>query len=295
MVSKLRIFSFLVLVSLIGSAQAGSGQETFDKKHLEVALRKIGHQVLLISGDSTSIVMPIKVEGNQYTIQLASEFGFSPEILVLTVSRVMKEANVQSPYILEVIECQSLEVVYSFEINNAAHRDIVTCTSREQPKACYTLLITFSETPRVLTSSIISEQEAKTNLPMYVVLLTGVLGLLVIGSGAYWLKKSRSTIHADVVKLGKFRFDTRNSVLIMAEQKTELTGKEAELLQLLHSYANSPVKREDMLHKVWGDEGNYIGRTLDVFISKLRTKLQADPAVKIVNIHGVGYKLVIDE
>jgi DNA-binding response OmpR family regulator len=49
------------------------------------------------------------------------------------------------------------------------------------------------------------------------------------------------------------------------------------------------------LNKVWGDEGDYIGRTLDVFISKLRKKLEADSSIKIVNIRGVGYKLVMDK
>ena len=78
-------------------------------------------------------------------------------------------------------------------------------------------------------------------------------------------------------------------------QKTlELSNKETELLTLLHSHANEPMERSVLLEKVWGDEGNYVGRTLDVFISKLRKKLEADPSVKIVNIRGVGYKLIVD-
>jgi DNA-binding response OmpR family regulator len=55
-----------------------------------------------------------------------------------------------------------------------------------------------------------------------------------------------------------------------------------------------PVERDEILNKVWGDDGDYVGRTLDVFISKLRKKLEADACVKIVNIRGVGYKLVVD-
>ena len=54
------------------------------------------------------------------------------------------------------------------------------------------------------------------------------------------------------------------------------------------------MEREVLLNKVWGDQGDYVGRTLDVFISKLRKKLEADPHVKIVSIRGVGYKMVID-
>ena len=57
---------------------------------------------------------------------------------------------------------------------------------------------------------------------------------------------------------------------------------------------NTTVERDVILNMVWGDEGDYVGRTLDVFISKLRKKLEADSSVKIVNIRGVGYKLVTE-
>ena len=63
---------------------------------------------------------------------------------------------------------------------------------------------------------------------------------------------------------------------------------------LLIAGANEPVDRNELLREVWGDEGDYVGRTLDVFISKLRKKLKPDPSLKIVNIRGIGYKLVID-
>jgi DNA-binding response OmpR family regulator len=56
---------------------------------------------------------------------------------------------------------------------------------------------------------------------------------------------------------------------------------------------NSTVEREHILKTIWGDEGSYIGRTLDVFISKLRKRLEADTKVKIVNVRGVGYKLIL--
>jgi DNA-binding response OmpR family regulator len=74
----------------------------------------------------------------------------------------------------------------------------------------------------------------------------------------------------------------------------ELTSKESDLLQLLSHSANDTVDRETILKTVWGDDGDYIGRTLDVFISKLRKKLEADPNVKIANIRGIGYKLIVD-
>jgi DNA-binding response OmpR family regulator len=94
--------------------------------------------------------------------------------------------------------------------------------------------------------------------------------------------------------LGEYYFDKRNTELIIEQQRIELTSKEADLLLLLYNAANTTVERGVILNKVWGDEGDYIGRTLDVFISKLRKKLEFDSKVKIVNIRGIGYKLVMD-
>ena len=64
------------------------------------------------------------------------------------------------------------------------------------------------------------------------------------------------------------------------------------MLILLHQNINTTLEREQILKEVWGDEGDYVGRTLDVFISKLRKRLKADDNVKIVNVRGVGYRFV---
>ena len=82
--------------------------------------------------------------------------------------------------------------------------------------------------------------------------------------------------------------------LFYQNERTELTGKEAELLHLLYRQANSTIDRGIILKEVWGDEGDYVGRTLDVYISKLRKKLEADNRLKIINLRGIGYKLIID-
>tara|TARA_B110000046_G_C13004434_1_gene403715 strand:- start:1725 stop:1979 length:255 start_codon:yes stop_codon:yes gene_type:complete len=82
--------------------------------------------------------------------------------------------------------------------------------------------------------------------------------------------------------------------LTLKAQSIELSSKESDLLCLLSSNENKTLKREYILNVVWGDEGDYVGRTLDVFISKLRKKLEADSSLKIVNIRGVGYRFVIN-
>jgi len=97
----------------------------------------------------------------------------------------------------------------------------------------------------------------------------------------------------NMVRIGEFQFNKRNMELSINKKRIKLTSKEADLLQLLSASANTTIERDDILASVWGDEGDYVGRTLDVFISKLRKKLEADANVQIVNIRGVGYKLVM--
>ena len=97
-----------------------------------------------------------------------------------------------------------------------------------------------------------------------------------------------------MIALGDYRFDKRNTELLFDQERIVLTSKESDLLILLYNAVNTTIERDVILNRVWGDEGDYAGRTLDVFISKLRKKLEADPKLKIVNIRGVGYKLVMD-
>ena len=97
----------------------------------------------------------------------------------------------------------------------------------------------------------------------------------------------------NTVTIGDFKFDSRKMELSLNGKTIELTSKECALLQLLYDSANNTVERDTILRMVWDDEGDYVGRTLDVFISKLRKKLEADSKVKIANIRGIGYKLIV--
>ncbi|MRT94560.1 response regulator transcription factor [Ancylomarina sp. 16SWW S1-10-2] len=92
-------------------------------------------------------------------------------------------------------------------------------------------------------------------------------------------------------ELGKFKFDHSNLELSMEGVVSRITKKEADVLILLCNSRNSLVKREEILVKVWGENDYFMGRSLDVFITKLRKHLKPDPSIKIENVHGVGFIL----
>ncbi len=91
--------------------------------------------------------------------------------------------------------------------------------------------------------------------------------------------------------LGQYSFDCSNLTLLHATGSKVLTQKESDVLKLLCLHKGRVLKREEILKSVWGDDDYFLGRSLDVFISKLRKYLKHDPSIEIVNYHGVGFRL----
>ena len=276
---KIKIASFFFICILLFIARSHA-QATHNEKHIEVSLRMIGHQILIHSNDTTSRVLPIIKENGQYLVKFESEFAFNPEELVSTVDSIVKVTEIANNYIVEVINCETEEVVYSFEMDDLEKSDIIPCKSRIQPKSCYSLLFTLIET-----------KETSQSNNYIIIALIAIIAVIVFVLSR---RNNKSTIDPNWIPLGLYYFDKRNTELIIEQQRIELTSKEADLLFLLYEAANTTVKREVILNIVWGDEGDYVGRTLDVFISKLRKKLEFDSKIKIVNIRGIGYKLILD-
>ena len=97
------------------------------------------------------------------------------------------------------------------------------------------------------------------------------------------------------IKLGKFTFDVSNYLLLFEGKERKLTKKEAQILKLLCKFKNQVLPREIVLNGVWGQDDYFVGRSLDVFVTKLRKYLSMDEAVEIQNVHGIGFKLVVPD
>jgi DNA-binding response OmpR family regulator len=101
----------------------------------------------------------------------------------------------------------------------------------------------------------------------------------------------QESIAEKVVQLGQYEFNYKNLTLSSSKDSKTLTQKEAEVLRLLYENRDRVLKREEILTSVWGDDDYFMGRSMDVFISKLRKYLKEDPTIQIVNYHGVGFRL----
>jgi DNA-binding response OmpR family regulator len=94
-----------------------------------------------------------------------------------------------------------------------------------------------------------------------------------------------------LIKIGDYSFDTINFTLTHAKFEKTLTKKEAQILKILHKFINQVVSRDVILNAVWGQDDYFVGRSLDVFITKLRKYLKEDSRILITNAHGIGFKL----
>lgn len=108
-----------------------------------------------------------------------------------------------------------------------------------------------------------------------------------------FLRRSKITLPkpASHYKIGRFDFDYENLSLSSNGKSERLTQKEADLLRFFIEHKNQVVKRSTILEKIWGQDDYFLGRSLDVFISRLRKYLKKDTDLKIENIHGVGFRL----
>ncbi len=106
-------------------------------------------------------------------------------------------------------------------------------------------------------------------------------------------KNEETSVQPSSFNIGDFVFDVAAQQITYKENTQRLSTKEAELLKLLCQKQNQVLTREEALLAIWHDDNYFNGRSMDVFLSKLRKYLKADPRVEIMNVHGRGYKLFI--
>jgi DNA-binding response OmpR family regulator len=108
-------------------------------------------------------------------------------------------------------------------------------------------------------------------------------------------RSKKANLNNSQIHLGKFLFDPRNYTLMLDGKIEVLTQRESELLKLFSDNKNQVLTREQILKSLWGNDDYFMGRSLDVFISRLRKIISKDPMVQIENLHGIGFKFSVQE
>jgi DNA-binding winged helix-turn-helix (wHTH) protein len=262
---------------------AACTQTTYTEKHLNVVLRDIGHHVLLTAHDSTSRVLPIeKIADNTYQISFQNAFAFVPDTLIKVVHNRLKRNFTPTDYIVSMIECNSKKTFFAFEMSSKKE-NIVACSGRNQPIACYVLQIEF-----------LKEKTTYSNYYWALLILLGFLIFLFYGKKMKAKKVLETIESSDFITIGQTKFFPEKHFLQFNQAIIELSARESKLLKIFAENQNQIIERERLMKEVWEDEGTIVmSRNLDVSISKLRKKFQNDDHVKITNIHAKGYKLEV--
>jgi hypothetical protein len=274
----------LLVISMICVAFSMTGNDDFDFARREILLRRIGHEILLQSGDSTSRVLPVKkIAGNEYQISFENAFTFQPESLVNTTQRLLAKDPLASDYVVNVLNCANASVAYGYAMSKNKKDDIVACIGRRQPIACYMINIKFKPTG-IIT--------AKNGYLLGSLTVLAFVGFIFLRS-----VKPRKALpdsqHTGIFTLGSMSFDAETRKLMINGKTIDLTRTETRVLRIFALSPNEAIERSRLQKEIWEDEGVIVGRSLDMFISKLRKKLEFDPNIKIVVIRGKGYKLEI--
>lgn len=258
--------------------------ETFTEK-VRISLREVGDQLLRENADSTSLVLPIKeIKPLKYQLSFQEQLPFFPESLVAAIDSSFQVRELDSKYLVEVIQCEDEEVAYSFEMDTGIERTVIACAERKLPQSCYTITVRFTDREVSSTAS---------NWWIYLLIFLGIIGLFELFLKRTNTKAQNLDNQDRFATLGSFRFYPDQNKLVKQAIEISLSRKEGELLAIFVASPNKVVKRDELTKKVWEDKGVIVGRSLDTYISKLRKKLQEDENIKIVNVHGVGYKLEV--
>ncbi|WP_339905591.1 winged helix-turn-helix domain-containing protein [uncultured Cyclobacterium sp.] len=254
----------------------------------EIRLRNVGHQILLASGDSTSRVLPIKkISENEFILVFENPFQFDPDSLVKVIHKSLGEGLInkeaEDKYQVNVMECKANQIVYSYQMSNHKDKTLIPCQGRVQPKDCYSIKIRFEQN---------AIRASNFSVPI-------IFGVLTFGFLFLFYKKStkangnKNKDNSQFVEIGKFELYTGKQLLKIENEEIQLSQKENKLLTLFASHQNEMLERDHLLKEIWEDEGVFVGRSLDMFVSKLRKKLIQDPNIQIKNIRGKGYELQV--
>lgn len=280
----------LSLVTLLLLSWAGSrfAATEIDPDQDEVRLRLMGHEILKAIGDDHSRILPLqRIKGTEYILGFERVFSFVPDSIVQVVRKHLEGAAFSRAYLFQVLDCGTMDIVYSFAIDPGNTQQLIPCEGRQIPEACYKMRVVF--------------QPPASSIKWYGFLVFP----LFIGAG-YFLQKRTNRFTpsqgndfteemdsplAQSILLGRYRFNPQDRTLFFEGSEVQLSGKESELLAQFAQAPNQLISRDQLMKTIWEDQGIIVGRSLDVFVSRLRKKLSLDPNVKLVGVHGKGYRM----
>lgn len=267
------------------TVQARNDSTRFTEK-ANLALRRTAHHLLKQNGDSTSRIPPVQqIDANTFVVRLDHlfEYGQLPSLL----QESLQLHDIKRAYDVTIRDCSKNEILLGYTQLDLFQKKEIPCKGRKREPGCYLLKISFQP-----------ESTSTAGAGSWWIFS---LGTVLIGLGyIVWQKRNRTSPAVEIPVNSSATITFGNSVwspatlrLTSGESSHQLTYREAKLLNLLLAHQNQVLERDFLLKSVWEDEGIVVGRSLDVFISRLRKMLVKDTSIKLAAVHGIGYRLEV--
>lgn len=245
-----------------------------------LAVREVMHALLLKQQDSTTQIPPVIALGDgKYSIRMESVLDYS--LIKAEADRVFKRHKMPPTYRLAVQNCATHELILGYLATPDSLSDTFPCEGRVEPLSCSVLIFTLGK----------EQIPQKSSFPLS---LAGGIGMFLLAIGFVVFEK-RKAIEAVFSKEGKpstrSHFSREKRQLTIGTHTHQLTDQETKLLAYLYDHPNQDLARKQILGNVWESGDVMITRTLDVFISRLRKMLEADPHINIITVRGHGYRM----
>lgn len=280
------LFSCFVQVNVC----LGNNDSVLFAEKVNLALRRTAHHLFRQNGDSTSRIPPVEqTDANTFIVRMDHLFEYDklPDLL----SESFAVHGVKRGYDVSVLNCDNGQLELGYSFLDLQGKGDIPCKGRKQKAGCYTLKVSFNR----------EENIASANSDFWFVTLGGILA----GLGyVVWKRNRKREVREDEpvelpvessahILFGNSNLDMTNLMLVSGTDSYQLTYREAKLLNLFAGNKNQVLERDFIMKSVWEDEGIIVGRSVDVFVSRLRKMLLSDHQVKISAVHGVGYRMEV--
>jgi hypothetical protein len=256
---------------------------------INLALRRTADQLLRAVGDTSTRILPVE-QTNERTWRVFVNQSFEYKYLAPILQASLDQYEIKQPYQVTVRECETSVIDLGYHQKDLLKDSIIPCGTRVMPEGCHYIEVTFTG-PKSVKSFWAGNNK----------FIFALIFLLLIGGVITWWQLNRrraktldTTLNGHEAKwipFGQSSLHVSSPILNSGGIRHQLTYREAKLLRLFATHPGELLERDQILQQVWEDEGVQVTRSVDVFISRLRKKLVADPSIGIVAVHGVGYKL----
>ena len=278
------LFTLFALISWL-YVSASAVMPPLNADQVNLALRRTADKLLRLSGDTVSRIPAIEhVEKNVWRVYMYAPFEY--DALPSNLQASMDMYHISQVYEVAIRQCENDIIDLGYHKLDFVQDSIVPCGGRPEPEGCHYIEISFLD--QKVEKSFWSGKS-------YLLMLAFMSGAGVL----WWFRRKPSdsiTNNQEVewLEFGKSKLNINGQVLVIGGIQIQLTYRETKLLKLFAIHQGQLLERESILQQVWGDEGIQVGRSVDVFVSRLRKKLASDETLGIVAVHGVGYRMEVN-